>query len=173
MAKRNFQHKRLIFIPTIQLSYNRLNLCCISHVLCNCRVIYQSTQTCSTTDEIVSPLFCVVKRAGKLAGSEKRSLLAKSITDASLRIHELPDFHFYAIADGIKMLLSRCGRWSGFGKDDVDDEPDLFKFSIATVDSRQSKGASIFASRINSHDFFKNSFSTYWSSGKSRFTLCL
>ena len=36
---------------------------------------------------------------------------------------------------------------SGFGKDDVD--------------SRQSKGASIFASRINSHDFLKNSFSTY------------
>ena len=63
-----------------------------------------------------------------IGNSEKRSLLAKSITDASLRIHELPDFHFYAIADGIKMLLSRCGRWSGFGKDDVDDEPDLFKF---------------------------------------------
>ena len=48
--------------------------------------------------------------------------------EETLRIHELPDFHFYAIADGIKMLLSRCGRWSGFGKDDVDDEPDLFKF---------------------------------------------
>ena len=58
-----------------------------------------------------------------IGNSEKRSLLAKSITDASLRIHELPDFHFYAIADGIKMLLSRCGRWSGFGKDDVDDKP--------------------------------------------------
>ena len=28
----------------------------------------------------------------------------------------------------IRMLLSRCGRWSGFGKDDIDDEPDLFKF---------------------------------------------
>ena len=48
--------------------------------------------------------------------------------EETIRIHELPDFHFYAIADGIKMLLSRCGRWSGFGKDDVDDEPDLFKF---------------------------------------------
>ena len=60
--------------------------------------------------------------------SDKRALLAKSITDASLRIHELPDFHFYAIADGIKMLLSRCGRWTGFGKEDVDDDPDLFKF---------------------------------------------
>ena len=33
--------------------------------------------------------------------------------------------------------------------------------STATVDSRQSKGASIFALRINSRDFFKNSFSTY------------
>ena len=43
-------------------------------------------------------------------------------------LHELPDFHFYAIADGIRMLLSRCGRWSGFGKDDIDDEHDLFKF---------------------------------------------
>ena len=50
------------------------------------------------------------------------------ITDASLRIHELPDFHFYAIAEGIRMLLSRCGIWLGFGKDDIDDKPDLFTF---------------------------------------------
>ena len=63
-----------------------------------------------------------------IGNSDKRALIAKSITDASLRIHELPDFHFYAIADGIRILLSRCGRWSGFGKDDIDDEPDLFKF---------------------------------------------
>lgn len=63
-----------------------------------------------------------------IGSSDKRALLAKSITDASLRIHELPDFHFYAIADGIRMLLSRCGRWSGFGKEDIDDEPNLFKF---------------------------------------------
>lgn len=63
-----------------------------------------------------------------IGSSDKLALLAKSITDASLRIHELPDFHFYAIADGIRMLLSRCGRWSGFGKEDIDDEPNLFKF---------------------------------------------
>lgn len=63
-----------------------------------------------------------------IGNSDKRSLLARSITDASLRIHELPDFHFYAIADGIRMLLSRCGRWTGFGPDDADDAPDLFKF---------------------------------------------
>ena len=36
--------------------------------------------------------------------------------EETLRIHELPDFHFYAIADGIKMLLSRCERWSGWGE---------------------------------------------------------
>ena len=63
-----------------------------------------------------------------IGNSDKRALIAKSITDASLRIHELPDFHFYAIADGIRTLLSRCGKWSGFGKDDIDDEPDLFRF---------------------------------------------
>jgi len=63
-----------------------------------------------------------------IGNSDKRSLLARSITDASLRIHELPDFHFYAIADGIRTLLSRCGRWSGLRKDDMEDEPDLFKF---------------------------------------------
>ena len=63
-------------------------------------------------------------------GIEKtlHSFIAKAITDASLRIHELPEFHFYAIAEGIRMLLSRCGRWLGFGKDDIDDKPDLFTF---------------------------------------------
>lgn len=63
-----------------------------------------------------------------IGNTDKRSILAKAITDASLRIHELPDFHFYAIADGIRMILSRCGRWTGFGEDDADDEPDLFRF---------------------------------------------
>ena len=63
-----------------------------------------------------------------IGNSDKRTLIAKAITDASLRIHELPDFHFYAIAEGIRMLLSRCGRWLGFGKDDIDDKPDLFTF---------------------------------------------
>jgi hypothetical protein len=63
-----------------------------------------------------------------IGNSDKRALIAKAITDASLRIHELPEFHFYAIAEGIRMLLCRCGRWIGFGKDDIDDEPDLFTF---------------------------------------------
>ena len=63
-----------------------------------------------------------------IGNSDKRTLSAKAITDASLRIHELPEFHFYAIAEGIRMLLSRCGRWLGFGKDDIDDKPDLFTF---------------------------------------------
>ena len=63
-----------------------------------------------------------------IGNTDKRSILAKAITDASLRIHELPDFHFYAIADGIRMILSRCGRWTGFGGDDTDGEPDLFRF---------------------------------------------
>jgi len=31
-------------------------------------------------------------------------------------------------ADGIRMILSRCGRWTGFGGDDTDGEPDLFRF---------------------------------------------
>ena len=57
------------------------------------------------------------------------------MTAKSPRIHELPEFHFYAIAEGIRMLLSRCGRWLGFGKDDIDDKPDLFTFSRATNDS--------------------------------------
>ena len=60
--------------------------------------------------------------------AKKVGILAKAVTDASLRIHELPDFHFYAIADGVRMLLSRCGRWTGFDECDIDDEPDLFKF---------------------------------------------
>jgi len=60
--------------------------------------------------------------------NQAENALSKAITDASLRIHELPEFHFYAIAEGIRMLLSRCGRWIGFGKDDVDDKSDLFTF---------------------------------------------
>ncbi len=63
-----------------------------------------------------------------IGNSDKRAILAKSIADASLRIHKLPEFHFYAIADGIRMLLSRCGRWNGINDDDITPEHDLFRF---------------------------------------------
>lgn len=63
-----------------------------------------------------------------IGNSDKREILARHITDASLRIHALPDFHFYAIADGIRAILSRCGRWHGLADEDLESDDDLFSF---------------------------------------------
>ena len=32
----------------------------------------------------------------------------------SFRIHDVPEFHFYAIADGASDILKRGRRWRGF-----------------------------------------------------------
>ena len=39
---------------------------------------------------------------------------ARSIARMSFRIHDVPEFHFYAIADGASDILKRGRRWRGF-----------------------------------------------------------
>ena len=66
-----------------------------------------------------------------IGNSEKHELIASSIASMSLRIHEKPEFHFYAIADGIGRLCARHGRWPGFDaaeEERREEEDTLFAF---------------------------------------------
>lgn len=65
-----------------------------------------------------------------IGNSEKHEVIARSIASMSLRIHEVPEFHFYAIADGIGRLCARHGKWQGFDVDaetEAEEDP-LFAF---------------------------------------------
>ena len=57
-------------------------------------------------------------------------VIARSIARMSFRIHDVPEFHFYAIADGASDILKRGRRWRGFdpGETARDDEASLFAF---------------------------------------------
>lgn len=46
--------------------------------------------------------------------SERHEVIARSIAQMSFRIHDVPEFHFYAIADGASDILRRGRRWGGF-----------------------------------------------------------
>lgn len=65
-----------------------------------------------------------------IGNSEKHDIIARSIARMSLRIHDVPEFHFYAIADGESALLSRYGRWDGYdaAANEKKEEDDLFAF---------------------------------------------
>ena len=45
-------------------------------------------------------------------------------------IHEVPEFHFYSIADGASDILKRGRRWRGFDPEEAEkrDEASLFAF---------------------------------------------
>lgn len=43
----------------------------------------------------------------------KLAILAARVTNVAKRFFGVPDFHYYALADGIATLLSRLGRWIG------------------------------------------------------------
>ena len=49
-----------------------------------------------------------------IGNSEKHEVIARSIARMSFRIHEVPEFHFYSIADGASDILKRGRRWRGF-----------------------------------------------------------
>ena len=49
-----------------------------------------------------------------IGNSEKHDVIARSIARMSFRIHDVPEFHFYAIADGASDVLKRGRRWRGF-----------------------------------------------------------
>ena len=49
-----------------------------------------------------------------IGNTQKHEVIAQSIARMSFRIHGVPDFHFYAIADGTSDILKRGRRWRGF-----------------------------------------------------------
>lgn len=61
----------------------------------------------------------------------KLTSIARSVARMSFRIHGVPDFHFYSIADGASDVLKRHGgRWRGFDqtKAKKEHEASLFAF---------------------------------------------
>ena len=46
-----------------------------------------------------------------LGESVRRGILVRNITRVSKRLFGVPEFHYYAIADGIARLFNRFGRW--------------------------------------------------------------
>ena len=53
---------------------------------------------------------------------EKLAVLADHVKRVSRRMFEVPEFFFYAIADGVCRLFARHGRWNGL--DGPDEEPE-------------------------------------------------
>jgi len=47
-----------------------------------------------------------------LGESVRRGILVRNITRVSKRLFGVPDFHYYALADGIARLLNRYGKWN-------------------------------------------------------------
>ena len=65
-----------------------------------------------------------------IGNTQKHEVIAQSIARMSFRIHGVPDFHFYAIADGTSDILKRGRRWSGFDPKETEknDNSTLFDF---------------------------------------------
>ena len=65
-----------------------------------------------------------------IGNSEKHEAIARSIARMSFRIHDVPEFHFYAIADGASDILKRGRRWRGFDPSEAEKaaEASLFAF---------------------------------------------
>ena len=65
-----------------------------------------------------------------LGESVRRGILVRNITRVSKRLFGVPDFHYYALADGIARLFNRCGRWcrerAERGTDEMQQELPLF-----------------------------------------------
>ena len=56
--------------------------------------------------------------------SDKLAVLADHVKRVSKRMFDVPDFFFYAIADGLRTLFARHGRWNGLdGPDKEPEEP--------------------------------------------------
>ena len=66
-----------------------------------------------------------------IGNSEKHAVIARSIARMSFRIHDVPEFHFYSIADGASEILKgHGGRWRGFDPSEAEREREasLFEF---------------------------------------------
>ena len=65
-----------------------------------------------------------------IGNSEKHDVIARSVARMAFRIHDVPEFHFYAIADGASDILKRGRRWRGFDTEEAEkrNEASLFAF---------------------------------------------
>ena len=66
-----------------------------------------------------------------IGNSQKHEVIARSVARMSFRIHDVPEFHFYAIADGTSDILKgHGGRWRGFDPSEAKKkrEASLFEF---------------------------------------------
>ena len=65
-----------------------------------------------------------------IGNAEKHDVIARSVARMPFRIHDVPGFHFYAIADGASDILKRGRRWRGFDPEEAEkrDEASLFAF---------------------------------------------
>ena len=65
-----------------------------------------------------------------IGNSEKHDVIARSIARMSFRIHDVPEFHFYAIADGASDILKRGRRWRGFDPAEAEKEAEASLFAF-------------------------------------------
>jgi len=65
-----------------------------------------------------------------IGNSQKHEVIARSIARMSFRIHDVPDFHFYAIADGASNILKGGRRWRGFDPAEAEKEADTSLFAF-------------------------------------------
>jgi len=65
-----------------------------------------------------------------IGNSEKHEVLARSIARMSFRIHDVPEFHFYSLADGTSDILKRGRRWRGFDPETAKDKDDASLFAF-------------------------------------------
>lgn len=62
---------------------------------------------------------------------EKLGVLADHVERVSKRMFEVPDFFFYAIADGVATLFTRHGRWNGLDGPDREEPEKPFQLELA------------------------------------------
>ena len=71
-----------------------------------------------------------------IGNSEKHAVIARSIARMSFRIHGVPDFHFYSIADGASEILKgHGGRWRGFDPSEAEREREASLFAFFGVNT--------------------------------------
>jgi hypothetical protein len=67
-----------------------------------------------------------------LGESVRRGILVRNITRISKRLFGVPDFHYYALADGIAALFRRYGKWTGCPSEkNSDNQLELLLFSTS------------------------------------------
>ena len=59
---------------------------------------------------IAAPLATAFFAAVRLGESVKLAVLSRRVTKLAKRFFGVPDFHYYALADGIAKILARCGK---------------------------------------------------------------